>query len=172
MKLGGIQSHYWSFFSSFYDGTMEEGHASLSRGICYSNFMAGQIIKKECHSVGCWQRLSLQPCVSIRSPGLPGGLFLLLFSISVFYLDLKWSLLNILPLPFYSPFRKWEMLYCTRFHRRDLCSRGRWCRSVQGGITIFSFTVRLEMQRGGTELSAWKEQRGKGTCSRVLLSRS
>lgn len=22
-------------------------------GICYSNFMAGQIIKKECHSVGC-----------------------------------------------------------------------------------------------------------------------
>lgn len=32
------------------------------------------------------------------------------------------------------------MLYCIRFHKRDSrsCSPGRWCRSVQGGITIFS----------------------------------
>lgn len=43
------------FFSLlfFYDGTIEEEHASLSVRICYSNFMAGQIIKKECHSAGC-----------------------------------------------------------------------------------------------------------------------
>lgn len=151
MKLCGIQSHHWSspffFFPFFYDGTIEEGHASLSGSICYSNFMAGQIIKKECHSVGCWQHFSLQPCVSIRSPGLSRGLFLLLFSISVFYLDLKWSLLNILLLPFDSPFRKWEMLCHMRFHMRDLSSRGRRWRSVQGGITIFSQCSVLKMQR-------------------------
>lgn len=76
------------------DGTMEGEHASLSGGICYSNFMAEQIIKKECHSVGCWQHLSLQPCVSIKAPGPSGGLFPLLFSIPVFYLDLKWGLLK------------------------------------------------------------------------------
>lgn len=45
------------------------------------------------------------------------------------------------------------MLYCVRFHKRDSfsCSPGRWCRSVQGGITIFSHAACLEMQRGGTE---------------------
>lgn len=43
------------------------------------------------------------------------------------------------------------MLYCVRFHKRDWCSLGRRCRSVQGGITIFSHAACLEMQRGGTQ---------------------
>lgn len=90
-----------SFFSFFFfdDGTVEGEHASLSGGICYSNFIADQIIKKECHSVGCWQHLSLQPCVSIRGPRPSGGLFPLLFSFPVFYLDLKWGLLKNSHLP-------------------------------------------------------------------------
>lgn len=45
------------------------------------------------------------------------------------------------PPPFYSPFWEWEILYCMRFHKGDLCSPGRSCRSVQGGITIFSLCV-------------------------------
>lgn len=56
-----------------------------------------RLSRKECDIVGCWRLLSLQPCVSIRSRGLFRGLFFLIFSISVFYLDLMWVLLNILP---------------------------------------------------------------------------
>lgn len=132
---------------------MEGEHASLSGGICYSNLMAEQIIKKECHSVGCWQHLSLQPCVSIKAPGPSGGLFPLLFSISVFYLDLKWGLLRNSHLTasgaatFRSPFpRKVENAVACK---RECCSPGRPCRSVQGGITIFRHAPCLGMRREG-----------------------
>lgn len=42
------------------------------------------------------------------------------------------------------------MLHCVRFHKRDPWSPGSPCRSVQGGITIFSHAACLEMQGGGS----------------------
>lgn len=107
-----------------------------------------RLSKKELQIVG-WRHLSLQPCVSIKSPGLPRGLFLPLFSISVFYLDLKWGLVNILSCHS-TPLFGSEKCFM-RFHKRDLCSQGRWYGSVQGGITIFSHAGCLEMQKGGAE---------------------
>lgn len=43
------------------------------------------------------------------------------------------------------------MLRCVRFHKRDPRSPGSPCRSVQGGITIFSHAVCLETQGGGSK---------------------
>lgn len=43
------------------------------------------------------------------------------------------------------------MLRCVRFHKRDPRSPGSPCRSVQGGITIFSHAACLETQGGGSK---------------------
>lgn len=67
------------------------------RGICYSNFMAGQIIRQECQRARADRLTTPQPsamCFHQLEPS-SGGLFPLLFSRSVFYLDLNPDFLHI-----------------------------------------------------------------------------
>lgn len=94
-------SHWWISLIYFF---LSCGTIGSRMHLCQEIFAIlilcrGKIIEKNQAppSVGCWQHFSLQLCVSIRGPGLSGGLFPLLFSISLFYLDLKWCSLNNLP---------------------------------------------------------------------------
>lgn len=73
-------------------------------GICYSNFMAGQIIRQECHCTQADSTLAHSYVFNSEMPWHPGLCSLYCFLLLSFFLDLNWDPLHINLLSFLAIF--------------------------------------------------------------------
>lgn len=124
------------------------------RGICYSNFMASQIIRQECQGARADRLTTPQPSAMRFHQPEPssGGLFPLLFSRSVFYLDLNRDFLHI-------PLLSFLALSCLHLSHSDQTissPASSWGRGLRGHSDIFSTNLWGGARYRATELQSYR----------------